>query len=290
LTADAAKTRLRAFREGLKANGYVEGQNLKIEFHWVGADYGRLPELAADLAQRHVALIRAAGTPAALAAKAATGTIPIVFNTGDDPVQLGIVASLNQPGGNITGVAFFINQLVSKQIEFLHELAPKAKPIALLTNPTNSQSASQVKNANQAARSLGRQLIIQNASTAQDIEAAFKNLNQLGVGGIIVGADGFFASRRDQVVELAARYTVPAIYSLREFVDAGGLMSYGTDIPETYRQVGIYVGRILKGAQPAQLPVFQSTKFQFVVNRKIAKAQNIQISGDLLSIADEVIE
>jgi putative ABC transport system substrate-binding protein len=205
-------------------------------------------------------------------------------------VQLGIVASLNQPGGNITGVAFFINQLVSKQIEFLHELAPKAKPIALLTNPTNSQSASQVKNANQAARSLGRQLIIQNASTAQDIEAAFKNLNQLGVGGIIVGADGFFASRRDQVVELAARYTVPAIYSLREFVDAGGLMSYGTDIPETYRQVGIYVGRILKGAQPAQLPVFQSTKFQFVVNRKIAKAQNIQISGDLLSIADEVIE
>ena len=287
---DAFGTRLRAFRQGLKDIGYVEGQNLTIEYRWVGENYDRLPNAAADLVQRRVVLIFAAGTPATLAAEAATATIPIVFNTGGDPVRLGLVSSMNRPSGNVTGVAFIISDLVTKQFSFLHNLLPKVSVVGFLTNPANSQTESQIGDAAAAAQTLGLHVIMQRAGSTPEIEAALANLLQQRVEALIVGADGFFSARRDQLIALASRYSIPAIYYLREFVEAGGLMSYGTSITDALRQAGVYVGRILKGEKSTDLPVIQSTKFELVLNLKTAKALHIRISDNLLSIADEVIE
>jgi putative ABC transport system substrate-binding protein len=287
---DAFGARLRAFRQGLKEIGYIEGQNLTIEYRWVGENYDRLPEAAADLVQRRVVLIFAAGTPATLAAKAATATIPIVFNTGGDPVRLGLVSSMNRPSGNVTGVAFIISELVTKQFSLLHNLLPKASVVGFLTNLANSQTESQIRDAAAAAQTLGLHVIMQRASSTPEIETALANLVQQRVEALIVGADGFFSARRDQLIALASRYSIPAIYDLREFVEAGGLMSYGTSITDALRQAGVYVGRILKGEKTTDLPVIQSTKFELVLNLKTAKALDIRISDNLLSIADEVIE
>jgi ABC-type uncharacterized transport system substrate-binding protein len=280
-----------AFRRGLTEMGYVEHRNVGIEWRWAEGRYERLPALATDLVRLQVAVIVATGgIQTTLAAKAATTDIPIVFSTGQDPVETGLVASLNRPGGNLTGVALFVSQMEGKRLGLLRELVPTAALIGVLLNPTNFPAERQLKDVQEAARAIGQQIHIVHASRERDFAAAFATLSQLRAGALLVGADPFFNSRRDDIVGLAARHAIPAMYEQREHVVAGGLMSYGTSLSDGYRQVGLYTGRILKGEKPADLAVLQPTKFEFVINRKTAIALGVKISDNLLSLADEVIE
>jgi putative ABC transport system substrate-binding protein len=282
---------LTAFRQGLGEAGYVESRNAAIEYRWAEGQYDRLPALAADLVRRQVIVIATGGTPAALAAKAATTTIPIVFSTSANPVDVGLVASLNRPGGNLTGVTNVAVELGPKHLELLHEMVPKATVIALLVNPTNPALAeTQSRDLQAASRSLGLQLHVLRASTERDIDSAFATLVKLPVDALVTGADVFFIARRDQLVALAARHALPAIYFTREFVEAGGLMSYGGSFTEGYRLVGAYIGRILKGEKAADLPVQQATKVELIINLKTAKSLGLTVPLTLQASADEVIE
>ena len=283
--------RLAAVRQGLMEAGYVEGRNFAFDYRWAEGQYERLPALAAELVRREVALIvTGGGTTSTVAAKSATATIPIVFTTGADPIKLGLVASLNRPGSNITGVSFLVNTLVAKQFEVLHEAVPKTALIGYLVNPTYVNAEADTRNVLAAAEVVGQKLLVVQAHTDSELEAAFVTLIQQRAGALVVGADPFFFDRRAKLVELAARQKVPAIYFLREFASAGGLMSYGTSITEAYRIVGLYAGRILKGEKPAELPVQQSTKVELIVNLKTAKALGLTVPPALLARADEVIE
>ena len=281
---------LTAFRQGLKEAGYVEGHNVAIEYRWAEGHYDRLPALAADLVRRQVAEIVTGGTPPALAAKAATSTIPIVINVGTDPVQIGLVASLNKPGGNVTGLVLLVVELAAKQLEVLHELLRTSAAVAMLVNPNTPVYEPSTKGVRDAARSLGLQLHVLDASTEGEIDAAFEKLIEVRAGGLVVIADPFLTSQRSQIVALAARHAVPAIYGLREFAAGGGLMSYGIDLADAYRQVGIYAGKILKGAKPADLPVQRVVRVEFVINLKTAKTLGLTFPITLLGRADEVIE
>ncbi|MGA8695524.1 MAG: ABC transporter substrate-binding protein [Xanthobacteraceae bacterium] len=282
-----------AFRKGLSETGYIEGQNVTVEYHWLEGRYERLPALMADLARRRVAVISSPGSNvAALAAKAATTTIPIVFGVGDDPVQLGLVASLSRPGGNATGINFFVAEVTAKRLRLLHDLVPRAIRVAVLVNPANATAAATaIREMREAAPTMGLQIkTVLNATTGDEIDAAFTALTHEGADALFVAPDGFFASRREQFATLAAVNKIPAAYWNRTFVTVGGLMSYGTDIADMFDQVGVYTGRILKGAKPADLPVLQSTKFEFAINLQTARALGIEVPSGLLSIADEVIE
>jgi putative tryptophan/tyrosine transport system substrate-binding protein len=280
-----------AFRKGLSENGYVEGQNVTVEYHWLEGQYDRLPALLADLVHRQVAVIATPGDVPTRAAKAVTATIPIVFGTGNDPVKLGFVDSLARPGGNATGINFFTSEVLTKRLRLLHELVPKAVRVAVLVNPGNALVAeSTLREVQEAAPTIGLQVQILNVSTIGQIDAAFANLARERADALFVAPDAFFLSRRVQLVTLTAHDRIPAAYGLREFVEAGGLMSYGTDIANMFHQVGVYTGSILKGAKPANLPVLQSTKFEFVINLTTAKALGLTIPPGVLSIADEVIE
>ena len=279
-----------AFHQGLRETGYVEGQNLAIEYRWADYHYDRLPALAADLVGRKVDLIVAfGGIPAALAAKSATSTIPIVFAVGD-PVDLGLVASLARPSGNLTGVSTMAPELIPKRLELLSELVPRVGVIALLVNPNNSNTERIIGDMQEAARARAVQLHILKAGTESEIDGAFRSLVQSQAGALLVGADPFFNNRREQLVALAARYAVPAIYEWREFATSGGLISYGPSLTSIYRQLGIYTGRILKGAKPPDLPVQQPTTFELVVNLNTADALELTIPPAILARADEVIE
>jgi putative tryptophan/tyrosine transport system substrate-binding protein len=281
-----------AFRQGLSETGYVEGQNVVIEYRWAEGHYDRLPALAADLVGRKVDLIVSAGGSLAVrAVKSATSTIPVVFEVGRDPVETGLVASFARPGGNLTGVSMLTAELNPKRFELLSELVPQARIIALLVNPNNSSGAERTtREVAEAARAKGVQLLILKAGTEGDFDAAFTTLVQRQAGALVVGADPFFNSRREQLVALASRHAVPAIYEWRDFAVAGGLISYGTSLTSVFRQLGTYAGKILKGAKPADLPVQQPTKFELVINLKTAKALNLTIPHSFLARADEVIE
>jgi putative ABC transport system substrate-binding protein len=291
-SANAAARNMTAFRKGLNETGYVEGQNVTVEYHWLEGQYNRLPALLADLVRRQVAVIATpASVPAARAAKAATATIPIVFGVGEDPVQLGLVASLAQPGGNATGINAFTLEVAAKRLRLLHDLVPKAVRVAVLLNPDNASSAeSTLRDVQQAAPTIGLQIQILNATTIGEIDAAFASLARERPDALFVDVDGFFTSRRGQFATLTAVNKIPATYSNRDFVAAGGLMSYGTDIADMFHQVGVYTASILKGAKPAELPVLQSTKFEFVINLQTARALGIEVPSGVLSIVDEVIE
>jgi putative ABC transport system substrate-binding protein len=288
---ESAQTGVAAFRRGLAETGIVDGQNAAIEFRWAEDRYDRLPALAADLVRRRVAVIATtSGLPPALAAKAATTTIPIVFTVGSDPVEFGLVASLSRPGGNITGISILNVELASKRLELLHQLVPSATAMALLVNPTNPNAETQSKEVQSAAQALGIEMHILRASTDSDLDAVFASLAQLRIGGLVIGADIFFFSRIEQITASALRHAVPTISQYRVFAAAGGLMSYGGDNIDVLRLAGVYVGRILKGEKPADLPVQQSTKVELIVNLKTAKALGLAVPESLLARADEVIE
>jgi putative ABC transport system substrate-binding protein len=282
--------RLTGLRRGLNQTGYAEGRNFVIEYRWAGNQADRLPALAAELVQLRVAVIVAAGLPPALAAKAATTSIPIMFSVGADPVQLGLVASLNRPEGNLTGFNAFATELGAKGLALLHELVPSTAAIGVLVNPNNPASEVTTRDVLAAAPVMGLKIEILKAGTDREIDAAFVSLVQARTGVLLVGGDLFFNSRIEQIVALAARHAIPTMYSYREFVVAGGLISYGMSLVEQYRQVGLYTGRILKGEKPADLPVIQATKIELIINLKTAKALGLQIPDRLLALADEVIE
>jgi len=291
-SSDTNTDRLRAFRQGLKDTGYVEGDNVAVEYRWAQGQFDRLPELVTQLVSRPVAAIVAAQGPApALAAKAATTTIPIIFNVGEDPVRLGLVASLARPGGNLTGINFLTGELVAKRLELLRQLVPGAAHIAVLVNPANASNAeTQSRDVEAAARSIGLQIQVLNASTSREINAAFVTLVHARPDALFVVGDSLFTSRRVQLALLAAHHSMPAIYSSREIPEAGGLMSYGTNVADAWRQVGVYTGRILKGAKPADLPVVQASKFELVINAESARLLGLTVPPTLLALADEVIE
>jgi putative ABC transport system substrate-binding protein len=279
-----------AFRDGLKEAGYVEGQNVTVEYRWADGHIERLPGQAAEMVGRRVAVIVGSNLDAARAAKAATTTIPIVFLSGGDPVQSGLVASFNRPNGNVTGVNFFSDVLVAKRLGLLHDLLPRATRVALLVNPNVQGRSDQLRDAEGAARALGMQIIALNASTADEINTAFAALDRQPVDALVVAADPIFTARRYQIVALAARHALPAIYSVREWTAVGGLMSYSTSLADAHQHVGVYVGRVLNGAKPGDLPVFQPSKFEFVINLQTAKALGLELPPTLLARADEVIE
>jgi putative tryptophan/tyrosine transport system substrate-binding protein len=291
-TAEANARFVNAFSKGLEGAGWVEGQNVTVEYHWLEGQFDHLSSLMADLVRRRVAVIATpAGNYASQAAKAATTTIPIVFGVGEDPVRLGLVASLARPGGNATGYNFFNAEVTAKRLELLHALLPKAVRVAMLVNPANVPVADRtLREAHEAARAIGLQLHILNASTDAEIEAAFDILAHDRPDALLISADAFFVSRRVQLATLAARYRIPAAYPTRENVEAGGLMSYGPDLLEMWRQVGVYSGRVLSGAKPADLPVMQSTKFEFVLNLKTAKTLDLDVPMTIQMTADEVVE
>jgi putative ABC transport system substrate-binding protein len=290
-SAQSDASRVAAVRQSLIEAGYVEGRNVAFEYRGAEDHYERLPALAAELVRREVTVIVSiGGITSTLAAKSATTAIPIVFEIGGDPIELGLVASLNRPGSNITGVTFLVATLIAKQFEVLHETVPKAGLVGFLVNPTIADAETQTKNALAAAASVGQKLLVVQAHTDSELEAAFVTLVQQSVGALVVGADPFFLIQRDKIVELAARQKLPTIYFLREFVSAGGLMSYGTSITEAFRIVGLYVSRILKGEKPAELPVQETTKVELVVNLKAANALGVTIPLPILNRADEVIE
>jgi putative tryptophan/tyrosine transport system substrate-binding protein len=282
---------LAAFLKGLGETGFVEGRNVSIEYRWAEGQIDRLPALTADLVHREVAVIAAAGTPAALAAKTATMTIPIVFETASDPVQIGLIASLNRPGGNVTGVTQLTVGLVPKELELLHELLPRARVMALLVNPTVPAVAeTESLEVELAARALGLELHVLNASTERDFDVALANATRLRADALVIGTDGLFTSHSEQLARLAARSAVPAVYKGREFAAAGGLLSYGSDIADSYRLAGVYTGRVLKGDKPADLPVQQATKIELYINLKTAKALGLTVPLTLLGRADEIFE
>ncbi len=287
---DSSSHLVTAFRRGLSDNGYFEGQNLAIEYRWARGRYEQLPALAAELVRYPVTLIAAFTPPAALAAKAATSATPIVFMSGTDPVKLGLVASLNRPEGNVTGATFFSTGLEPKWLELLHELVPAASTLAVLVNPKFPERESQLRDIAAAARTIGQRVVILEADSESSIESVFAGTAEKGVRALLVASDPFFFSRRHQLVALAARHKVSAIYQLREFVDAGGLMSYGTSVADACQQAGVYSTRILKGDKAADLPVIQPTRFEMVINLKTAKALGLEIPPTLLARADEVIE
>ena len=282
--------RLDAFRKGLAETGYVEGRNVAIDFRWAENKFDRFPSLAADLVGRRVAVIITEGEAPAKAAKAATATIPIVFGTGGDPVRAGLVASLNQPGGNLTGVSYFSGALGAKQLEIIREMIPSPGPLALLINPDNPTDQSERTDVEEAARTIGQPIEVLNASSNADLEATFAAMAGRRASGLLVAIDPIFFSGRAKLATLAARYALPAIYSDRAYAQAGGLISYGASRTDAFRQIGIYVSRILKGEKPADLPVMQPTKFELVINLKTAKALGLNVSASLLTRADEVIE
>jgi len=291
-SADASVRVGAAFRKGLNEAGYAEGQNVTVEYHWLAGRYDHLPALLDDLVRRHVAVIATPGSnPAALAAKAATTTIPIVFGVGEDPVRLGLVANLARPGGNATGVNFFVGEVIAKRLRLLHDIVPKAVRVAVLVNPANvSNTETTLHIVKEAAHTLGLQIEIVNATTISEIDAAFASFTRERPDALFVGPDGFFVSRAVQFATLAARDKIPAAYTDRDMAAAGGLMSYGTDIADMYHQVGVYTGSVLKGAKPADMPVLQSTKFELIINLQTARALGIEVPSGLLSIADDVID
>ena len=290
-SADASARYMAAFRKGLNETGTVEGQNVSVEYHWLEGQIDRLPALIADLVRQQVAVIATAGNVPTLAAKAATATIPIVFGVGVDPVRLGLVASFARPGGNATGVNFFNIEVQAKRLRLLHDLVPKAVRIAVLVNPVNaSATESTLRIVQEAAPTIGLQIQIFNATTIGEIDAAFATFERERPDALFIAGDAFFVSRAVQFATLAARGRIPATYSLRDYVAVGGLMSYGTDFTEAFRQVGVYTGKILKGAKPTDLPVTQSTKFELVINLQTARSLGIEVPPGVLSIADEVIE
>jgi putative tryptophan/tyrosine transport system substrate-binding protein len=281
---------LGAFRQGLGEVGYVEGRNVRIEYRWAEAQLRRLPALAADLVQLRPAVIVTAGGPAAPAAKAATSSIPIVFSTGSDPVGVGLVASMNRPGGNLTGVTNFSRALGSKRVELMRQLLPKASALAVLANPDSPDAAYQTMDVQAAARAVGWEVLVLNAHTDREIDSAFASMVEHRVGGLMVNVDGFFFTRRDYIIARAARHSIPTFYGLGEFPPAGGLISYSTSFTQIYQQVGVYAARILNGEKPADLPVLQPTRFELVINMRTAKALGLDVPPALLAIADEVIE
>src|SRR5262245_21730062 len=290
-SSEMFEIRLRGFRQGLRENGYVEGENVAIVYRWAGGHYDRLPELAAELASQQVAvIITAGGSPSALAAKAATTTIPIVFLVGEDAVRLGLVASLARPGGNLTGVNFFITELTAKRMEFLRELVPGAKRVTVLANPATLENFATITELEAVTRGTGLHNRTLNASTSSEIDTAFARLVHDRPDALFVIGDPLFNGRRIQLVLLAARHAIPATFAIRDIVEAGGLMSYGASNTDAWRQVGVYTGRILKGANPADLPVIQSTKFELVINLQTARVLGLEIPPTLLARADEVIE
>ena len=280
-----------AFRRGLSETGYVEGQNVSIEYRWAENQIDRLPALAADLISRRVAVIAATGgNHSAFAAKALTTTIPIVFTSGIDPIKVGLVASLSRPSGNLTGISWFSSHLTAKGLGLLHDLVPNATVVALLVNPNSPEAQSQPEEARAAAHGLGKSLLVLNATTANEIDTAFATLVQQRAGAVVVGSDSFFTSQRTQIVVLAARHAIPAIYFNRDFAEAGGLMSYGNDVRDAYREAGVYVARILRGEKPAGLPINQATKFELVINITTAKALRLAVPNSMQLLADTVIE
>jgi putative ABC transport system substrate-binding protein len=287
----ASARRAAAFRKGLNETGCIEGQNVTVEYHWLEGQYDRASALMADLVRRQVAVIATPVTTTALAAKAATATIPIVFGTGEDPAKLGLVSNLARPGGNATGINLFVQEVAAKRLRLLHDLVPKAVRVAVLNNPANASSTEvTLREVREAAPALGLEIQLFNAATIGEIDAAFATLAREHADALFVAPDTFFTSRRVQFATLTARDKIPASYAVRELVEAGGLMSYGTDVAEAFHQVGVYTGNILKGAKPADLPVLQLTKFEFVINLQTARALGIEVPQAVLSIADEVIE
>jgi ABC-type uncharacterized transport system substrate-binding protein len=289
--AESSRPLVAAFWRGLAESGYVDGQNIAIEYRWADNQDDRLPALAADLVKREVAVIFAGGgSVVALAAKAATQTVPIVFELGGDPVQMGLVTSLNRPGGNLTGIALFSNVVDQKRVEFLHDLLPQARAIGFVVNPGNLNTESEMKQAEEAASTLGIHIEIAGVRTTDDMDSAFARMHRSDVSAVVVTPNPLFVASRDQLIRLATRYKFPTIYPFPSFAKAGGLMSYGDDLNDAFRQAGIYVGRILKGEKPEDLPVVQPTKFELIINMKTAKALGLAVPSPLIAIADEVIE